>query len=143
MDDDFVFVRQGRSHKTIAVLIVVYAVLISLVLLVDAVWWLMLVLALLTLPAVWDLATNPSAGVHLDDTQLRWHSGRRKAVVDLGEIDHMRFDTRWDFSVRVMVVLKTKKKIRLPFEALPPHRAFETVFLERDIPVKRHHFSIF
>ncbi|MBJ6370007.1 hypothetical protein [Sedimentitalea arenosa] len=143
MAEPFTFTRQGRSRRTLSVLILVYAGLIGLIVAVDAAWWVMGLLALLTLPALGDLYRNPSAGVRLDDNQLDWHSGRRKGTLDLAEIDHMRFDTRWDFSVRVSAMLTGEKRVHLPFECVPPHRDLEAAFQTRDIPVKRTHFSFF
>lgn len=143
MAEPFVFTRQGRSQRTLAVLIAVYAVLLGLILLVDAAWWVMALVALLTLPALWDVYRNPSAGVTLNDTELTWHSGRRRGTLDLAEIEYMRFDTRWDFSIRVSAMLAGKKRVHLPFECVPPHRAFEAAFQARDITVKRSHFSFF
>lgn len=137
------FTRRGRDRRVLAVVIGIYGVLLAAIILVDAAWWLMAALALLTLPALWDLWRDPSAGIRLDDTRLDWHSGRRSGTLELREIDHMRFDTRLDFSVRVTAVLKNDKRIRLPYEALPPHRAFEAGFDARGIAVKRHHFTIF
>ena len=61
----------------------------------------------------------------------------------LAEIDHMRFDTRWDFAVRVSAVLHTEKRVHLPFECLPPHRDLEDAFTNRGVAVKRTHFSFF
>lgn len=143
MAEAFTFTRQGRSRHTLGVLIAIYAGLVGLVILVDAAPWIMALLALLTLPALWDVYRNPSAGVRLDDTRLTWHSGRRQGALALSEIDHMRFDTRWDFSVRVSAVLTGKKRVHLPFESLPPHRDFEAAFEARGIAVKRSHFSFF
>lgn len=135
------FTRQGRAPHTVAILIVVYAVLLAAVLLVDAAWWLMAALALPTLPALWDLYADPGAGVQLGAGRLDWHSGRRKGTLDLTEIDHMRFDTRWDFSVRVTAMLRDGKRVRLPYDALPPHHAFETALMAQDVQVIRHHFT--
>ena len=132
----------GRSTRTVIILIMVYTVLASLVLVVDAAPWLMAILALTTLPALWDLYSNRSAGLVLDDSHLHWHTGRRSCEIALREIDHMRFDTRWDFSVRVSAILPNKKRIRLPYEALPPHKTLESAFEARQIRVDRHHFSI-
>lgn len=143
MAKDFVFLRQGRSRRMMAVLILVYATLAGLIIMVDAAWWVIGLLAIPTLPALWDLWRNPSAGVQLGETKLAWHSGRRSGAIDLAEIDHMRFDTRWDFSVRVSAVLKGGKRVHLPFESTPPHRDFETAFQDRGIQVKRNHFSFF
>lgn len=143
MAEPFVFTRQGRSQRTLAVLIAVYALLLGLIVVVNAAWWVMGLLALLTLPALLDFYRNPSAGVELSETQLNWHSGRRKGSLELTEIDYMRFDTRWDFAVRVSAMLAGKKRVHLPFECVPPHRAFEAAFETRGIQVKRTHFSFF
>lgn len=143
MTDAYVFARHGRSRRALVVLACIYVVLLAAILLIDAAWWLMGGLALLTLPALWDLYTNPSAGVRLTDAALEWHSGRRTGDLALAEIDHMRFDTRWDFSVRVSAVLTSKKRVHLPFESCPPHRDFEAALEDRGIPVRRTHFSFF
>lgn len=137
------FTRQGRTPQSVAILVAIYFVLVAAIILIDASRWLMAGLALLTLPALWDLWRNPSAGLRLGADRLDWHTGQRRGTLDLQEIDHMRFDTRLDFSVRVTAVLKDRKRIRLPYEALPPHRALEAGFEARAIPVKRHHFTAF
>ncbi|MFT7595218.1 MAG: hypothetical protein ACI8R4_002546 [Paracoccaceae bacterium] len=137
------FTRQGRDTRTVVILIAVYTVLPAAVLLVDAAWWLMAALALPTLPALWDLYADPSAGVQLSQDRLDWHSGRRAAFVELDEVDHMRFDTRWDFSVRVTAMLRDGKRVRLPYDALPPHRAFESALTARNVKVIWHHFVNF
>mgnify|MGYP000545439582 CR=1 FL=1 len=143
MAEPFVFTRQGRSQRTFAVLIVIYAVLLGLIVVVDAAWWVMALLALPTVPALWDLYHNPGAGVRLGDTELSWHSGRRTGALALNDINYMRFDTRWDFSVRVSAMRDAKKRVHLPFECIPPHRDFEAAFQARGIEVRRSHFSFF
>lgn len=139
----YTFTRQGRSPRTLAILIVIYAMLIGAIILIDAAWWLMGALALVTLPALWDLWQDPHAGICLDDDKLNWHTGRHAGTLGLTEINHIRFDTRWDFSVRVTVVLRDKTRVRLPYDTLPPHHAFETALAERGIRVERHHFRVF
>jgi hypothetical protein len=142
MRDVFEHTGHGRNPRTVVVLICIYAALLGALLFLEAAVWLMGALALLTLPAVWDLYTNPSAGVRLDDETLSWHTGRRSAKVALEEIEHMRFDTRLDFSVRVTAILPNRKRVRLPYEALPPHQLFEDAFRVRGVKVERHHFSL-
>jgi hypothetical protein len=139
----FEFTRQGRSPRTVAILIALYTGLIGAIILIDAAWWLMTALALLSLPALWDLWRDPSAGVRLSADRLEWHTGRRRATLELQEIEHMRFDTRWDFSVRVTAVLQDGKQARLPYESLPPHRNFEKALVSKGVTVKRHHFKVF
>ncbi len=64
---------------------------------------------------------------------------RRPAIPIFGVL----LDTRLDFSVRASVVLADGgRKIRLPYESTPPHKALEAALLARGIAVQRHHFSL-
>lgn len=135
--------RQGRSAVTGLVLLVVYSALTAALIGVQAAPWLVALLVLPTLPALWDLIRNPVATLQLDSRRLSWASGRRAASVELDEIARMRFDTRWDMSVRVTAALRSGRKLRLPQECLPPHKQFEAALLARSIPVERHHFRVF
>ncbi len=139
----FTFTRQNRNQRTVLILIGIYAVLIGLMILLDAVWWLVALLALTTLPALWDVIKDTSAGMELTDDTLRWHTGQRQGELLLSEVDHFRFDTRWDFSVRVSAMLKSDKRLRLPDESLPPHKQFEDVLQRAGFKVERHHFRVF
>lgn len=99
-------------------------------------------LALFTLPACWDLVTDPASGLSLTTDTLSWFSGKRHADVLLSEIDHVAMNTRLDFSVKVTLVLDTGAKIRLPFEATPPDQAFETALAAQGVKTKRTHFQL-
>lgn len=138
--EPFSFHRRGRNLRTVLAVAGIYLVLAAAFFWLNAAPFLIALLVLPTLPALFDLWRNPSAGLSLDDQALRWHSGRRKAEVILSEVDHMRFDTRWDFSVRVSVMTHQGKSIQLPQESLPPHRQFETELSARGLNVVRHHF---
>ncbi|MFY9211183.1 MAG: hypothetical protein WAO69_08660 [Aestuariivita sp.] len=142
MAEAFLHEASGRNRRTMVVLICVYAALIGLYVVLDAAWWILLLVALTTLPALWDLYTDRNSGVRLADGQLEWWSGRGKARMDLSEIDHMRFDTRLDFSVRVSAVTPSKKRIRLPYDALPEHKIFEAACQAHGLKTERHHFSL-
>ncbi|SLN19065.1 hypothetical protein RUM8411_00625 [Ruegeria meonggei] len=137
------FTRHNRSAKAMGIVICVYAALIALVILFDAVWWIIAALALSTLPALWDIARGTQAGVTFDQNKLQWFSGGREAEVALADIDHVRFDTRWDLSVRVSLVLRSDKRIRLPDESTPSHKEFEHVLQHAGLRVERHHFTVF
>lgn len=141
--ENFTFERRGRSRRAILALGITYALIALALIQFDAALWLMGIVAALTLPALWDVWRDTAAGLELDGDRLSWHSGRRSAALRLNEIDHMRFDTRWDFSVRVSAVLDSNKRVRLPYEALPPHRELEQELQDRGIRVERHHFTIF
>ena len=142
MADPYRFIRQARRPGTALAVAGTWAALLAARVFLDAASWLMALIALFTLPALWDLIRNPSAGLTLDTEALHWHSGQRSASVALDEIDHVRLDTRLDFSVRASVQLRSGRKIRLPFESTPPHLAFEAALQERGIKVQRHHFQL-
>lgn len=142
MDAPYSFERQQRQPRTVMILIGFYAALIALIILFDAAWWLIAGFSLVTLPTLWDLFTNATAGLTLDAQRLSWFSGRRSAQIALDEIDYFRFDTRWDFSVRVTVYLKTGKRVRLPYDSLPPHQLLEDALQAHGLRVERHHFTI-
>ncbi|MBW4707857.1 hypothetical protein KX928_08675 [Roseobacter sp. YSTF-M11] len=140
--EPFSYRRAGRNRATLWVVLGVWAVLILAMTQVDAAPWLMGIIALFTLPALWDLIANPVAGLDFDDRELRWFSGKRQASLRWSEVDFMRLDTRLDFSVRVTAVLQTGRKIRLPYEATPPHQSLETALHAIGIRTERHHFSL-
>jgi hypothetical protein len=138
----FEYTAHGRNRRTMAALAAVLAGLIGLRLILGATAWLLGAIALTTLPAFWDLWSNRESGLRLDGDALTWHSGRRKGRIELHEIAHMRFDRRFDFSMRVSVVLTTGRKIRLPYETLPPRDAFTSALQDRGIDAQQHPFSI-
>jgi hypothetical protein len=138
----FRFRRAGRNRATLWSAAAVWAVLAAAVIIVDASPMLMGLVGVLTLPAIWELATNPSAGLDLTQTDLHWFTGRRSGTLARGEIAQVRLDTRLDFSVRATVVLTTGRKIRLPYECTPPHKAFEAALNNLGIRTERHHFSL-
>jgi len=138
----FVFERAARSTTTALVLLGVWAALLAAWVWLEAAGWIIGLLGLFTLPAVFDLSRNPQSGLQLDARTLRWHSGRRSAEVTLEEIAHIRLDTRLDFSVRASVVLRTGRTVRLPFESTPPHQAFEDALNARGVKTMRFHFQL-
>lgn len=143
MTEPFVFTRSARSRATAIAVLGLWGVLLAAWLWLDAALWIVIPLALFGLPALYDLVADPKAGLRLEDDTISWFSGQRTATLALEEIDHMRLDTRLDFSVRASAVLKTGRKIRLPFESTPPHQAFEDALLARGLKVQRHHFQLF
>ncbi|MDF3414095.1 hypothetical protein HKX54_06485 [Sulfitobacter sp. M57] len=142
MSAAFTFAAQGRNLRTAVVVLAVWAALMVLWMAFDAAHWLVALLALFTLPACLDLTRNPVSGLTLTGNDIAWYTGRRNATVALAEIDHVRFDTRLDFSVKVTLVLKTGAKLRLPFEATPPHHALEAALSAQGLTTKRFHFQL-
>lgn len=144
-DSGFEFTRHGRSARTALALLAVWGLILLALLVYEASLVLVGIIAIFTIPAALDFALNPSAGMSLSADGVRWYSGKRSAELRFDEIDQFRFDTRLDFSVRVSAVLREPagKRIRLPYECLPPHRELEEALQARGQIVKRHHFSLF
>ncbi|AZV77550.1 hypothetical protein EBB79_06355 [Parasedimentitalea marina] len=143
MSENFNFSRNSRSPQLIAILVTVYAVLIALHFTIDASWWIVTVLALPTLPAAWDYWRDTLSGLSLGPDQIEWYSGQQTGKLALNKVKLARFDTRWDFSVRVTFILDSGKKLRLPPQVVPPHRQLEPELQARGIQTRRHHFRVF
>lgn len=141
-DAVFSYRRAGRSLRGMATLAGVWAVLLYLLIALEAAPVVVAILAVFTLPALCALIRNPLAGIDLSATHLRWFTGPRDALVALTEVDHIRLDTRLDFSVRASIILPNGRKIRVPFEATPPHQAFEDALTAQGVTVKRFHFQL-
>jgi len=140
-DPDFVWTRQGRSASAIAIVAGIWLCLAASYVVLDAAPWLVGVLGLFTLPALYDIVVNPEAGLRLDMAHLSWFSGRRAAQLSFDEISHIRLDRRLDLSTRVTAVLQSGRKIRLPFECTPPPDTLEAELRARGIRAERHPFS--
>lgn len=131
---------RARRPRTVLVLLGVWAGLAALWWGLNATWWIVAALALFTLPALWEVITDRRANLSLEDGALHWCDGTRADRVALDALDHVRFDTRLDMSVRVTLVLNDGRRIRLPHACLPPHRAFETALNAAVVATRRHHF---
>lgn len=138
----YTYSSQGRSAATALIVAAVWAVLAWAYIRLEASPLIIAVLAAFTLPALYDLLANPRSTLSLDATTLRWTSGRQEAEIALSQIDHLRFDTRLDMSVRISVVRPSGVKIRIPYPATPPHAEFETLAAQAGIATRRHHFSL-
>lgn len=138
----YAYETTGRNRATLITLIVVWSALILAVTTLDAAPWLMGLLGLFTLPALYDLVSARKSGVNLGSDGFSWFSGRREGTITWDQISHIRLDTRLDMSVRTSAVLITGRKVRLPLEATPPADTFEAELTDRGIKVERHHFSL-
>ncbi|QEW21393.1 hypothetical protein LA6_003601 [Marinibacterium anthonyi] len=136
----FVHESNGRRLSTALIVAAVWAALIALGIGLNASPWVLGPLALVTLPAIWDLLRDPKVRVTLDDTALSWQAGRRDGHVPLARIRLARFDTLWDFSVRLTLEMTDGARLRLPPDCTPPHRAFESQLQQRGVATVRHHF---
>ena len=136
------FETTGRNRRTFVALGGVWALILLAIVLLDASLVVMALIALCTAPALYDLISGRSSGLALGPEGLSWFAGRRTGQIAWGKMDHIRLDTRLDFSVRASAVLTSGRKVRVPLEATPPADLFEQVLKERGITVKRHHFSL-
>ncbi|WP_167681281.1 hypothetical protein [Parasedimentitalea denitrificans] len=143
MTETYQFSRSSRTPQMVVTLGMLYTVLILLFFSLDAAWWIVSILALPTIPAVWDCWRNTHSGLTLNSDQIEWYSGRRTDNLPLEQIDRASFNTRFDFSVRITLILKNGRKLYLPSQVIPPRRQLEPELQERGIPTKRYHFRFF
>ena len=139
--DAYRFETSGRNWTTLITVLAIWVVLVVLIIRVDMSIVLAVAVVLCTLPAFYDLITARAAGLRLDATTLSWHAGTKTGEVSIKKIKHISFDTRLDLSVRLTAVLHIGQKVKIPFEATPPHRAFEAELESRGIKTERHHFG--
>lgn len=141
--DGYRFTRQGRSTAALLATAAWLAALAGLWFGLSAAGWLVALLTLPAVPAVLDLMRNPAAGLAISEGRIAWYSGSLKDSAALADIERVRFDTRWDFSVRTTLVLHGGKRLRLPQEATPPHAEMERELTRRGLRTERHHFVTF
>jgi hypothetical protein len=137
----YCFATTGRNWTTLIVVACVWCGLGALVAWIDMAPWLAVIIVLFTLPALYDLISARASGLTLDDATLSWHAGHASGDVTLTKVKLIRFDTRLDLSVRLTIVPHVGPKVKVPFEATPPHRAFEEELNARGITTERHHFG--
>ncbi len=132
----------GRRPATAITVAALWAVIAAAYVFFDAAPVFVALVGAFTLPALYDLIANPRSTLTLDQTHLRWASWRQQAEIALREIDHLRFDTRLDLSVRLSIVRPSGVKIRVPYPATPPHRMFEPLAQQAGLKTRRHHFTL-
>lgn len=140
-DADYVFERNGRSWPTLVAVLITWTLCVLAWVLIDAAPWILTIVLLFTVPALWDLWSGRRSGLSLGSGQLRWFSGSIEDGVPFGQIDHLRLVTRLDLSVRAAVIMKSGSKLRIPAESTPPAAAFEAALTKAGIAHQRHHFT--
>ncbi|WP_417207961.1 hypothetical protein [Antarctobacter sp.] len=133
----------GRSLRAFLILMLVWLALLTLWFVLQASVWVVGALMLVTVPALLDFATGRRAWLRLDDKVLRWGSGKAEGDVALARIDHVRLETRLDFSIRARLMLEDGRRITLPQDSLPPHPLLQDALEARGIKTQRHHFVVF
>lgn len=139
---EYSYESQGRTPKSIAALVAMVFILIGLDY-IGTVWWIIVIVAMITLPAAIDVFVNANARLDLNDSQLFWKNRSQEVTIPLHEIEKIRFDGRMDMSVRVSVVLNDGRKLRMPYDAMPPHKELEAALQARDVRTERHAFTVF
>jgi hypothetical protein len=138
----FQFENRGRSRRAGVTLLLIWGALLLLIWQIALAPWIALVIALFTLPALYEFVTDPRSTLTLDDTALAWQSARSDDRVPLDFLLKVRLDTRLDLSVRVTLLLKDGRRVRLPHACTPPHQRLEAELKARGITVERQHFSL-
>ena len=139
---DYSYESQGRTPKSIAALVAMVIILIGLDY-IGTVWWIIVIVAMITLPAAIDVFVNATARLDLNAQHLFWKNRSQEVTIPLHEIEKIRFDGRMDMSVRVSVVLVDGRKLRMPYDAKPPHKELEAALQARDVRTERHAFTVF
>ncbi|MGR3838851.1 MAG: hypothetical protein ACU0A2_10925 [Cognatishimia sp.] len=132
---------QGRTPKSIAALVGMLLVIAGLEF-IGTVWWIVVLVALISLPAALDVLLNVRSSLDLDDERLFWKNRSQEVTIPLFEIEKVRFDGRMDLSTRVTIVLRDGRKLRLPYDALPPHKELESELQSRDVRTERNAFTV-
>ncbi|MCY4303559.1 MAG: hypothetical protein OXC62_02035 [Aestuariivita sp.] len=136
----FSYTRNSRDFHYVTMLFVIYTVLFLMYLVIDVVWWILAFGVTATLPAIWEIISNRKSGLYLTNNKLKCWSGRHKLEISFTDIDYIRFDTRFDFSVRVSALTVDDKTIRLPYDALPNMKILESACKAHGLRTKRKHF---
>lgn len=135
--------HHGRSPTNFVALAGAWAVLVGLWVGVGAAPWVVALLGMATLPLVWDIARNPQQWLRLDHRGLAWQGLGGQQHIALAEIDHVRLDRRFDFSMRITIVPKAGPRLRLPPGLAPPADALQSALQAHGISCQRHPFSLF
>ena len=119
-----------------------WLVLLALYTLLDAAPLIILVLALFSVPALFDIGKGNTAELRMTHSDILWRSGRRSAKLPRGQLKSVRLDTRLDLTLRMTLLTYQGGKVRLPYECVPPAAAIEAALKAQDIPYERHHFTL-
>ena len=144
MDSPEVFRFQSTARRT-SVLITLMAIWVGLLYLfigLNAKWWIVVPLFLVTVPALLDYLKSKSSSLSVDNDQIKWTSGSgAEEVIWLNSIELIGIRIRLDFSKRVKIYQKNKKVVRIPPDCTPPGGALEVAFAERNLKVRREFFG--
>ena len=142
MIQDFTFERRGRSSAAALIIAGVYIVLIVAMLFLNVSIWIVGIVFVFTLPAIWDLTKDTRSGMFLSENDISWFHGKNSATIELSEIERFRIDLRMDRSVKLSVELKSGRKIRLPQPSTPPLKDLERELTLRELAFRKNPFAL-
>ena len=136
------FERPARSTKSVAVLLGMIGLLAILMLVFEASWIILSFGAVVTLPLLWDIVSNPVAQFTLDEKTISWTTGRKMVAVERRDIDRIRFDTRLDGSRKITLFLNYGGKRVVAPHCTPPIKDIESVLKAAGITYEIRHFHL-
>lgn len=139
---NFRFERPARTTRAGVILAATWGGILAAWAAFDMAPWVGAALLAFTLPAAWDFAAGRVAWITVDDTHLRWRSGRQEAEIALARIERVRFERRLDLTMRVRLVLEGGRKLALPQDATPPHEDLRKALEARGLRCENHPFSL-
>lgn len=140
--EGYQFTRSARSPRAMGFVALWWLGLLLLYLVFSASPAIVLILALFSLPALYDIGRGARAELRITGSHIEWRSGNRGAKLPRGQLKSVRLDTRLDFSLRMTLRTYQGGKIRLPYECVPKAAEIEAALTAADIPFERHHFAL-
>ena len=134
--------RPARTRRAAVILAATWLAVVAAWIAFEMAPWIVAALLTFTLPAAWDFANGRVAWLTLDDTHLRWKSGRHEGEVALARIAHIRLETRLDLSHRARIVLEGGRRLTIPQDSTPPLAELQPALDAAGVAHQRHHFSL-
>lgn len=134
------FERRGRQPRNVAITGAAVIALIAAVVILDLHPVIAAMIAVMMLPAIWDIVVGADATMTIDDTNLTWRMGGRGDSYELDEIERVTTKLSWDFSRKATVFTKSGTKHRIPPPCLPPDVPFDLALKARGVAVTRSLF---
>ncbi|MGH1577619.1 hypothetical protein [Planktotalea sp.] len=141
-DSAYRFSRSSRTPRALIIVALWWVVIALLGLVLNAAPIIIAVLALASLPALYDIGAGATSELNITDKDISWRSGRRSGTLARGQLKSVRLDTRLDLSLRMTLITHQGGKIRLPYECVPKANEIEAALKTAGITFERHHFTL-
>lgn len=138
----YTFTRSARNPRAVAWVVLWWIILLAIYFALNAAPIIVLVLACISLPALFDIGAGSTSEFQITQAQIKWRSGRRGGHLPRGQLKSVRLDTRLDLSLRMTLITYQGSKVRLPYECVPPTDTIIAALTAHDIPHERHHFTL-